>query len=68
MNAVRGATSRSIDMNAVRGATTTFPCPALGVNKENLLRVVGKTNFRILKRNSDVVFDAEHEFRIRISF
>ena len=41
---------------------------ALGVNKENLLRVVGKTNFRILKRNSDVVFDAEHEFHIRFSF
>ena len=25
-------------------------------------------DFRILKRNSDVVFDAEHEFQIRISF
>ena len=43
-------------------------CYALGVNKENLLRVVGKTNFRILKRDSDVVFDAEHEFHIRFSF
>ena len=41
---------------------------ALGVNKENLLRVVGKTIFEFLKTESDVVFDAEPEFRIRFLF